>query len=240
MDGWDSTALARRIDEFVANLLDSLALTTPPFDPRVAARRLGFEVLTDASHEGRGRHVRIAGRTVLLVKPEERSERSAWALAHELGEALMPDLAERLGGNGSIAEGRSRETVANLFATRFLLPTRPFREALEDFDGELPAIKRRFANASHELVAMRLLDFSPCGIVSIFDQGRLTRRVAAEGRPSGRLAEAERRCREEIRTNRVAHRCDGDGWVVRGWAVDEPGWEREILVAHAPEEGVGG
>lgn len=235
MDTLDNSEIARHIDTFVANLLESLVLTAPPFDPGTAARRLGFEVLTDRSHEGRGRHVRVAGRTVLLVKPEERSERSAWTLAHELGEALMPELVERFGCQATIVEGRSRETVANLFATRFLLPHDPFRDGMEELDGELPALKRRFSNASHELVAVRMLDFSPNGIVSIFDQGRLTRRVAARGRPPGRLAEPERRCREVVRSIRGAHRCDDDGWVVRGWAVDEPGWEREILVSQAPE-----
>jgi hypothetical protein len=239
MDGLDVEALVGGIDDYVAELLDSLALTAPPFEPRTAARRLGFEVLTDASQGGRGRHVRLAGRTVLVVKPEDRPERSAWTLAHELGEALMADLVRRTGASAAVEEGRSRETVANLFATRFLLPSRPFRAAWDEFNGELPDLKQRFTNASHELVATRWLDFSPTGIVTVFDQGRMTRRVGANGRRTGGLAERERECRAAVCAARAPARCEGEGWIVRGWAVDEPGWQREILMTEVPPEDSG-
>ncbi len=151
----------------------------------------------------------------------------------------MADLARRMGATEAGRGGRSRETAANLFATRFLLPSRPFQAALDEFDGDLLVLKQCFRNASHELVATRWLDFSPTGIVTVFDQGRMTRRVGANGRRAGGLVEPERQCRTSVCATRLPSRCEGEGWVVRGWAVDEPGWHREILMSEGPSECTG-
>ena len=59
---------------------------------------------------------------------------------------------------------------------------------------DLLELKRRFATASHELIARRMLECRPAVIVTIFDQGRIAfRRGNLPGRVPP-LSPAERAC----------------------------------------------
>ena len=68
----------------------------------------------------------------------------------------------------------ARETVANQLAARILLPRGEFGCDARACDWNLLELKQRYVTASHELIARRMLDFTPAVIITIFDQGRRT------------------------------------------------------------------
>jgi hypothetical protein len=131
------------------------------------------------------------------------------------------------------AEG-TREAVANRFAGCLLLPREWFLAEGADCEWDLADLKARFATASHELVARRMLEMPPPVIITLWDQGRLVwRRSNVPGRVPPVAA-----CEEDAR--RVAHeqglaaRCERselpDGVEdVRAWPVHEEAWRREIV-----------
>lgn len=219
------------LETVVARVLGDAGVASPPVDAIRLARRLGAVVAFDDRLRERARHKSLSGgASAIFLKPDPRPERLQWAAAHELGEMHAWQVFERVTiPDGGEPTPRLREAVANLLAARFLLPGRWFFRDAQTLDGNLLELKAIYRTASHELIALRLLDLPIPTAITIFDQGRLTRRVANQPGRLPRPQQIERDCRSEIR------RCGGpvelsDGRLaVRGWPVDEPGWEREIL-----------
>ncbi|MHC4177854.1 MAG: hypothetical protein ACYSWU_10125, partial [Planctomycetota bacterium] len=101
---------------------------------------------------------------------------------------------------------------------------------------DLLRLKARYATASHELIARRMLECRPPVIVTIFDQGRLHfRRSNLPGRvPPPSSNEID--CRQSVHDgNRPVQTCEGLR-TIQGWPVHEEGWKREILRAEVEEE----
>ena len=119
--------------------------------------------------------------------------------------------------------------VANQLAGRLLLPQPWFGVDGLDCGWDLFELKSRYQTASHELIARRMLDFTPPVVITIFDHGRRTFR---RGNMPGRLPPL---VPIELSTWQAAHR-DGHPvsasnhlCAVRAWPVHEPDWKREIL-----------
>lgn len=130
-----------------------------------------------------------------------------------------------------------RENIANLLASRLLLPTDWFQADAIANDWDLLDLKQRDGTASHELIARRMLDFSVPVVISIIDQERLEfRRSNVPGRVPP-LAPIERDCWREVHADGS---CVGPlrigSAVVRGWPIHEPDWRREILRMELSEE----
>ncbi len=105
---------------------------------------------------------------VVVLNAAMPPERRHFALAHEVAHIL-------LGHGDELEEGEELE--ANRLAAELLLPTERFsREAWQP----LRELKRLFPHASHEAIARRRLAFVP-GVLTIVDDGRLTRRLVSEG-----------------------------------------------------------
>ena len=191
------------LERVAGELLDAAGVAGPPVDAAAVARRLGMVVAADGRMAGRARHVRLgargyaAGRAAILLAPEPRRERRQWAVAHELGEHAAERVFAALGVDPREAGDAARERVANELAARMLLPGGWFARAARDCGWDLAGLKERFATASHELIARRMLDFPPPVIVTIFDNGRLHwRRSNVPGRVPP-LSAAEHNCRTD-------------------------------------------
>lgn len=220
---------ANALDDAANDLLDRGGVEAPPVDCLTLAERLEIYVAYDASQPGRGRHKRIGGQSTLLVRPEERPERLQWAVAHELGEAFAWKVFERV--NADVDEGspQLREHIANLMASRLLLPNRWFFDDARREDWNLPWLKQRYATASHELIAYRFLDGDEPTTVTLFDQGQLTRRSANVRQRAPRLTQLERDCWSEAHRDSRSCERHSASLVVQAWPVHEPEWKREVL-----------
>jgi hypothetical protein len=225
--------VADACDEIVRELLSDCGVSEPPVEPLALAEQLELQVLFDAGQFGRARIKRLCGRTAIYLKPDDRPERLHWATAHEIGEWLSGRILERSGltdldDDADVTPAR-REQIANEFAARLLLPADWFLADAEELDSDVPALKRRYATASHELILMGLLRLPGLAMVSVFDQGRLTRRRGNGQLPPPRLLPIER----EVWTRVHQHGEACELWTpevrVQGWPVHEPGWKRELL-----------
>ncbi len=207
----------------------------PPVDAIRLAKTLQLTVAWAPGQPARGRIQRIAGRSTIFLKPEDRPERIQWAAAHEIGENLAWKVCAALDVDGPELTPRQREELANQLARELLLPAPWFRRDCFAVGFQLDALKTRYGTASHDLIAWRWLDLDIPGVVTIFDQGVLTQR---RGNLPGRtppLSPAERDCWSRLRnTRQPAIAADGQQ-TLRGWCIDSPGWQREILYAQCTD-----
>lgn len=226
------------LDEIGEAVLSEAQISTPPVNTVQVAERLGLIVAGDSKMAGRARFVRLGhggrhggrvGQGAIMVSPEERPERLQWAVAHEIGEFMAHRVFKALGVSPVDAEPGAREEVANELAGRILLPRQWLLSEGSECDWDLLELKNRFATASHELIARRMLDSTAPIVVTLFDQDRLTwRRTNLGSRPPA-LSE------KEITTRRATHNEaqtteHEDGICrIRCWAIHEPSWRREIM-----------
>jgi hypothetical protein len=232
LEDWKSAVV-----EISGRILEEAGIKVPPVDALALARSLKLTVVLDGTQLGRGRIKQIAGRSAIFLRPDERPERLQWAAAHELGESLAWKVCQSLGIDGGELSPRQREDLANQLAKEFLLPFDWFRRDSVVCESDLLALKSIYQTASHELIARRLLDLETPGFVTIFDQGTMTVRQTNGPSRSPSLTDAERRCWEQLRRTREPAIIPGRHCTVRGWCIDSPGWEREIVYAAGTEEG---
>ncbi len=223
------------MDGAVIELFEEVGVLGPPIDALEIAKTLGIAIAMDGRQRGRARCVRLQGkpgrspRPAILLRPEPRPERRQWAVAHELGEHVVHRVFSALSVDPREVAPTARETVATQLAGRILVPSAWFRGDAASCAWDLVELKSRYATASHELIARRMLEFPPPVIVTIFDHGRMYFRRSNVPGQVPPPSEAERSCW------RAAHhdgRADAyrDGLeIVQAWPVHEPGWRREIL-----------
>ncbi|HUT10047.1 MAG TPA: ImmA/IrrE family metallo-endopeptidase [Thermoguttaceae bacterium] len=227
--------LAAGLDAVAWQVLAEAGVEGPPVDAFEVARALGIAVALDDRQRGRARYVRLAGRgrrrprATILLRPDPRAERRQWAVAHEIGEHAARRVFAHLGVDPREAGPNARETAANHLAGRLLLPTEWFAADAVDCGWDLVELKSRYATASHELIARRMLECGPPVIISIFDHQELYfRRSNLPGRvppPSS----VEIQCWRAVHAaNRPQQAYEGPR-TIQGWPVHEEGWKREIL-----------
>ncbi len=224
-------------DAVAGELLSAAGVESPPFDMFVLAERLKLGVAWDAAQSGRGRLLRLNGDPAIFLRPDERPERLQWAMAHEIGETAAWRVAQRMGLAADDLLPRQREGLANQLANRLLLPRAWWDAAIHTCGQHLPRLKQRFPTASHELIAWRLLDGTDAKLVTIIDNGQVTRRRANFVRRCPIPSADEQNCWEvarqagEAASDRVralfpvevTARC-------HAWAIHEAHWQREIAV----------
>jgi Zn-dependent peptidase ImmA (M78 family) len=211
----------------------------PPVDASRLAERLGIVVARDGASDTRARFVRLGGagsegQATILLADEPRLERRHWAVAHEIGESQAYRVFRELGVEPIDAPPAARERVANRLAGCLLLPHDWFLADGGQLDWDLYELKARYATASHEMIARRMLEMSPPVIVTLADQGKKV------WRRSNRHFRTPPMTPPEIDVWKVAHergeaaRCETselpDGIEdVRAWPIHEPDWRREIM-----------
>jgi Zn-dependent peptidase ImmA (M78 family) len=218
------------IDAEVDALLDAAGITAPPVDAIVLARNhLGMIVCLDEEQQQRGRAQRTRGQRHIFLRPEPTAERHQWTVAHEIGEHMKVQLLERLRLAPEEMRAMSGESLANLFAYHLLVPTRWFHDEAPAREYDLLELKRRYATASHEVIAWRFLDLpAPC-IITIIDNDRIHRRRSNAWRIKRVLNPVEEKCRQYVHDHSEPCTLREAGWTVQGWPVHQLGWKREIL-----------
>jgi hypothetical protein len=223
------------LDGVVDEILAEAGVLEPPVDAIAVARSLEVSLALDDRQKGRARYVRLGDRqsggcqAAILLRPEPRRERRQWAVAHEIGEHVAHRLFARWGVDLPEIAADARERAANWLAGRLLLPTAWFEADAAACGWDLLALKSRYATASHELIARRMLECLPPVIITIFDGGRVTfRRSNATGWPPP-PSPAEIGCQSRAHdSGRPSIVRQGSG-IIWGWPIHEEGWRREIL-----------
>lgn len=227
------------VEGVAREILAEAEILGPPVDVVLLAQRLGLVVARDAAVDVRARFVRlggasIAGRPTILVADDPRPERRQWAVAHEVGENQAHRVFAELGIDVIDAGPGAREAVANQLAGCLLLPRQWFLADGTALAWDLMELKARYATASHEMIARRMLEMPLPVIITLWDQGRQAwRRGNAPGRTPP-LTLAEHDARQAAHDHNEPVQCDAgelpDGVEdVRAWPVHEPLWKREII-----------
>ena len=217
------------LDAAVEEMFSTASVIGPPVDAIEIALRLRIEVILDHAQQPRGRQSRFDERPTIFVRPEERPERLQWAVAHELGETMAHRIFRDLEITADDLQPQDREEIANRFATRLLLPQRWFLATAREHDGNLLALKNTFRTASHELIAWRLLDLPVPTIITLFDQGRLTRRRGNSAQKPPRLQPLEHWCWQQATEHGEPCLIRQSGLALQAWPVHEGAWRREFV-----------
>jgi hypothetical protein len=237
---------AAALDACAAEVLWEAGVTEPPVDALAVADGLGLVVAHDLAMSHRGRFVRLAecegrggGQGTIVVGEAQRPEREQWAVAHEIGESVAYRVFDRLGVAFDEALTTAREMVANRLASCLLLPRRWFAVDGRELDWDLLALKDRFATASYELIARRMLEMRPPIVITVCDLGRVHwRRSNVTVRLPSMLPEEKAIWLETHEIGLPAEEMldseTGLG-LVRCWPIHEPGWKREILRSEIAE-----
>jgi hypothetical protein len=225
--------LSATLDRVAMEILTEVHVEQPPVDAFGVAKALGITIATDERQPVRARYVRLRSyrggepRATILLRPEPRTERRQWAVAHELGEHAAFRVFELLAVDPRETSPLARESIANHLAGRLLLPEPWFSRDAPHCGWDLLRLKTTYRTASHELIARRMLEFSPTVIITIIDRGRITWRRSNLPGQVPPPATSEMNCWRSVhRRNRPRQNDDGS---IRGWPVHEPDWKREIL-----------
>jgi Zn-dependent peptidase ImmA (M78 family) len=218
------------VDRVARELLDAAGVAEPPVDAiKLAQAHLGMVVCLDKRQQQRGRAQRAAGQKQIFVRPEPTEERHQWTVAHEIGEHLKTTLLERLDVEPGQTRALAGESLANLFAHRLLVPSIWYAGDAPALDYDLLALKQRYRTASHEVLALRLLDLpDPC-IITIIDNDHIHKRRSNAHRVRKELEPAEEKCRSYVNKHSRPRVVRAGGWTVHGWPVHQSDWKREIL-----------
>lgn len=230
-DEWTQTCF-----DLAENLLHQAGLDAAPNMFQLAAS-MGFPVVWDCDQHGRGRVMRLDQQITIFLRPDDRPERLQWAVAHEIGEAVVWRVVQRLGLDPTELQPRQREAMANRLANGLLLPQRLWTAAVQTQGRHLIRLKSVFPLASHELIAWRFLDSETPPIVTIVDQGIVSRRRSNFSSRVPPVTTDELRCLERARTDGEAH-CkqvrdllpNAGRAQCTAWAIHEDDWQREILL----------
>ncbi|HBN75606.1 MAG TPA: hypothetical protein DD473_07280 [Planctomycetaceae bacterium] len=227
---WGLSEWMSAADVVSRQILDRAEYAGEAVDAAVLTRRLGFDIVYDRQQASRGRLKQFGRRRSIFIKPDQRSERIHWAICHELGECFAHHVFQYVGAQPDESSPGMREQVANFLAARLLLPGQTFFEKAHDCRESLPVLKTCFHTASHELIALRLLDQEASRCLTIVDQGRITKRRANHFACERSFLPIEQICWQTSHEQcRDLERTDED-LRIHCWAIHEPHWKREIVM----------
>ena len=218
------------VDQLVAELLDAAGVTEPPVDAiKLAQAHLGMIVCLDNRQPQRGRAQRSAGQKQIYLRPEPTEERHQWTVAHEIGEHMKTKLLERLSIEPQETRAMAGESLANLFAHHLLVPSEWYASDVPAVEYDLLVLKKRYRTASHEVLALRMLDLPASCIITIIDNDHIHKRRSNAWPVRKELAPPEEKCRTWVNKHGKPRSIRDDGWTVQGWPVHQTAWKREIL-----------
>ena len=225
------------VDRAVAVVLQQADIKAPPVDALDVAERMRLRVLEQKVMPVRGKLVRLSPQeTLIVVRSDDRDERTQYALAHELGEYLASDVCRFAGEDWGGLSASMVEELAHLFAGRLLCPNPWFRDEAQACDGDLPTLKSIFETASHEVIALRLTHLEVPSVVTVMDNGAMVRRNANfSGSGGRRLLPLEQRLWESCHETGATQNEVSGSLQTQVWPVWERGFRREIIRTRALE-----
>ena len=179
----------------------------------------------------RGKLIRHnGGRDIIVVRREAWEERTQYTIAHELGERYAETVCLRAGEGFDDLSSDFIESLAHRFASRLLCPQPWFDADNAIHDGDLFALKDRYETASHEVIAFRLLQLETPSVVTVIDNGRITRRRAnRSGLRTKQLTPAERNTWERCRLTGRDTKTDHGPARIAAWPIWTESVRREIV-----------
>ena len=227
---WDLKPWQEAADREADFILEQVGYESGAVDAVQLARRIGCGVVFDREQVSRGRVKQFRSRVAIFLKPDDRPERVQWAASHEIGETLAHRVFQRVQIDPTVCETGLREHVANLLACRLLLPRQTFFADVISTGESLFRLKEIYTTASHELIALRLLDRPIPGCVTVIDQGRITKRRATSSHCSQDFLPRERNCWEQSHQQCSYQEHSDQELDIRCWPIHEEHWKREILI----------
>ena len=224
------------IDRLVGGLLERAGVVRPPVNAlAIAEEHLGIPVavVEPAEEDERGRRrprARPASAGIVLSSDMTNEQRQK-AAADGIARTLLPDILRKL----DILPGSESKPFAahirGLVVARLLVPTKLLRFALKEFKYDLLALKKVFATATIETIALRLLDLDESCVISIVDDGVVASRQGNRSPATKRLEPAEQACLDKVMQLDLPHRVRIGGVTVQGWPVSDRLFRRIILRA---------
>ncbi|MGF1582388.1 MAG: ImmA/IrrE family metallo-endopeptidase [Gemmataceae bacterium] len=231
MDDRPREEIVAALDDIVSELLDQAGVSEPPVDAiALAQSHLGIPVSLDTRQEPRGRVQRIGRRPRIYLRPEPTEERHQWTVAHEIGRHFKSQIHERLDLDPEEAKALTGDSLHTLFSSRLLVPTIWFAEDAKALDFNLLELKKRYTTSSNEVIARRMLDLPYPTIITVVDNGTVTKRKT--NGPEIKATEmepVEQRCWEYVNQNSLPRIVTEGNWTVQGWPIHQTDWKREIL-----------
>jgi hypothetical protein len=212
--------LTAAVDAVVAAVLEAAGVTQPPVDAVALAER-HFGLVLDFDQPPRGRQ--------RMHSPGETSpEKRQWLAARAVADRMRHDVFERLGLPTEGPRPLLGESPSTLLALRLLMPTPWFAEDARACGHDVAELRPLYP-ITLDLIAWRLLDLpAPC-IITVLDNGAVTKRRCNVRHVPRELAPAERECQRYVHQYGRPRVVRAAGWTVQGWPVHEPDWKREIL-----------
>jgi len=216
------------VDHAVEQLLADAGVTAPPVDVVALAQgHLGMTIRVE--DRPRRRAVRPNKDREIVLPAGLSVEQTQWAVARALGAIAKPDLLLRLGVPAEEQKGLTGASLAEMYATHLLLPTRWFASEARALGFDVAALHKVFTTASAEMVAWRLLDLDEPCVITVVDNGAVVRRRSNAWHVNRTLSPPEQECQHEVHHNHRPHVVRSSGWIVQGWPVDGAEGRREIL-----------
>lgn len=217
------------VRDLAGRLLREARFTGPPVHPLLLGARADLRFRVAAFGDG-AQGYRIegdeGGRTVVLNSRDHPEDQLMSA-----AEAIIECQFTPPAGAGE-AERRLLRVIG---AAELMMPETWFREALETFGCDLPALKRRFG-VSFEAAAWRVLDFRPA-VLTVFDNGEPRYRAASRGvdyppEPLPIEAEVAARCHDEW----TPQRASGEGVDVECFPTFRSARQRRVILFTSPRD----
>lgn len=207
------------IEQTVERLLALARIEAPPISPERIARALKINVLDGPLPMRRGQSYRYRGMKFVDIGKTDRAERRNFTLAHEIMELELPN---------ALDDKELRHEIAIRGAAALLCPTRFFRDACTANAFDLLELKAAFATASHEVIALRSLDFAEA-IVSVFDNGRLVNRQTSYPFGAGPVSPEERDLVKAVMRSGEVQQDAWEGGSATAYPVFENEFKRVIV-----------
>ncbi len=205
------------VERTVDRLLAAAGIESPPIDPERIARALRINVLHRDLPMRRGQSYTYRGMKCVDIGKAARSERRNFALAHEILELELP-----------ILDKQERHEAAIRGAAALLCPSRFFRDASTGEPFNLTGLKAAFSTASHEVIALRSLDFAGA-IITVFDNGHLVSRQTSYPFGVQPVAPEERAVVKAVMRSGTVQHAGWEGASATGYPVFENDFRRVIV-----------
>ena len=178
-----------KIRDITLDILTRCGITSPPVDLDKVVARFHAGVVR-SGHVAESALLHTPESWTIKVNREFRQERAAFRIAHELAHIYWSYPRNH---QGDPSLGGKLERYCSKFASLLLCPHQWLVRDAPASDHDLAALKRIYANVSHEALAIRL-SYLTAMVVTIFDNGQLYRRFSSPGLgypPAGQGPETE-------------------------------------------------